>query len=247
MSIGSALITGAGSGMGRILARRLAQRGLDVHAVDRDERGLAVLAAAVPDVTTKVVDVTDPDAVTAVAGGTAWDHLVTAAGIGHTGRVDATSPAEHRRLMDVNYLGTVHTVAAALPAMEAAGRGRVTIFASLAGWVPAPEHGPYGATKAALIMWAEALRRELLGTGVRVTCVCPSAVATPLLDDMPAAKRGTKYVRAATPEEIVDAVLRAMDRDRPWVFPREARALQVMQRFTPRLLDRATRLLLRSA
>jgi short-subunit dehydrogenase len=233
--------------MGRELARRLAARGDEVLALDVDEPGLKELAAGSPRVRTATVDVTDADAITREVGGSAWDHVVTAAGIGHTGRVDATSPAEHARLMAVNYMGTVNTVTAVLPAMTAVGRGRITIFSSLTGWVPAPEHGPYGATKAALVMWSQALARELSGTGVGVTCVCPSAVATPLLDDMPASKRGQRYVRPATPEQIVDKVLEAMDRGRPWVFPREAKALQVLQRFTPRLLERATRLMLRAS
>lgn len=240
----TALVTGAGSGMGRLLAQRLAERGIEVTAVDRDAAGLSELESA--GLATEVLDVTDADAIAALVAGRLWDHLVTAAGIGHTGSVETTAPEVHRRLMEVNYLGTVNVVTAALPAMRAAGRGRITVFASLAGWVPAPEHGPYGATKAALVLWSQALRRELAGTGVEVTCVCPSAVATPLLDAMPAAKRGARYVRPATPEQIVAAVLTAMDRGRPWVFPREAKALQLLQRFTPRALDRATRLMLRA-
>ena len=236
-------ITGAGSGMGRLLAERMAARGMDVLALDRDPAVLE-LADATEGVRGEVVDVTDVDAVAALVSGTAWDHLVTAAGIGHTGRVCDTSPAEHARLVGVNYLGTVNVVAAALPAMRAAGQGRLTVFASLAGWVPAPEHGPYGATKAALVLWSQALARELRAEGVRVTCVCPSAVATPLLDDMPAA-RGAKWAKPADPARIVDAVLKAQDHDRAWVFPREAKAIQVLQRFTPRLLERATRLALR--
>ena len=241
-----ALMTGAGSGMGQLLARRLAERGADVTALDRDADGLAALQASSPGVTTHVLDVTDVAAVVAAVGDRAWDHVVVAAGIGHTGRIDQTDPSVHRRLMEVNYLGAVNVVTAALPALQAARAGRLTVFASLAGWVPAPEHGPYGATKAALVLWCQALQRELAGTGVGVTCVCPSAVATPLLDDMPAAKRGAKYVRPATPDQIVSKVLAAMDKGRPWVFPREAKALQVLQRFTPGLLDRATRLMLRA-
>lgn len=243
----SACVTGAGSGMGQLLAHRLHARGIEVLALDRSALGLEELVRKAPSIRTSTVDVADAAAVQEAVTGPDWDHVVTAAGIGHTGRIDATSPEEHRRLVNVNYLGTVHTVLAALPAMQRAGKGRITVFASLAGWVPAPEHGPYGATKAALVMWSQALARELAGSGVGVTCACPSAVATPLLDDMPAAKRGQRYVKPATPEQIVDAVLAAMDRGRPWVFPREAKALQVMQRFSPRLLDRATRTLLRSA
>jgi hypothetical protein len=62
---------------------------------------------------------------------------------------------------------------------------------------------------------------------------------------MPAAKAGARYVKPGTPEQIVASVLQAIDRGKPWVFPREAKALQLLQRFTPRMMDRATRLMLK--
>ena len=236
-----AAVTGAGSGMGRVLATRLAQRGMQVLALDRDEVAVEELAAEVPGVTAWAVDVTDPEAVREALGSTAYDLVITAAGIGHTGRIDATAPGVHRRIMDVNYLGTINTVAAALPAMEQAGAGRVVVFASIAGWVPTLEHAPYGASKAALVFWAQVLRRELRPRGIGVTCVCPSAVATPLLDDMPAAKNAkVSTIKPASPEQIADAVLAAVDKGRFWVFPREARPLQFLQRHFPRTLGVAT-------
>ncbi|MFN2538500.1 MAG: SDR family NAD(P)-dependent oxidoreductase [Mycobacteriales bacterium] len=107
--------------------------------------------------------------------------------------------------------------------------------------MPAPQHAPYGATKAALVFWAQVLQKELRPKGLKVTCVCPSAVATPLLDDMPAAKNTkASAVKPATPEQIADAVLKAVDHDRFWVFPREARVLQSFQRHFPRLLGALT-------
>jgi short-subunit dehydrogenase len=97
------------------------------------------------------------------------------------------------------------------------------------------------------VLWSQALQRELRGSGVALTCVCPSAVATPLLDDMPAANAGAKYVKPGTPDQIVTSVMKAIDGGKPWVFPREAKALQLLQRFAPRMTDRATRLMLRSS
>jgi short-subunit dehydrogenase len=110
----------------------------------------------------------------------------------------------------------------------------------MAGWVPAKAHGPYGATKAALVYYSEVLRSELAGTGVRVTCVCPPAVATPLLDDMPVAKNSLGLVKAMQPAAVVDAIERAIDRDRFWVFPdATSKLMWRMRRYTPRVLDRA--------
>ena len=224
----------------------MAGKGFRVLALDQSRAGLEELAKEDSRISIATVDVTDAETVSNLIGGTAWDHLVVAAGIGHTGRIDSTSLDEHTRLMTVNYFGTVNTVKAALPAMMAADSGRITIFASLAGWVPAPEHGPYGATKAALVNWSQALAAELVGTHVKVTCVCPSAVATPLLDAMPASKRGERYLRPAGPDQVVHAVLKAMDEGRPWVFPREAKAIQLVQRFTPHLMQRLIRFMVRA-
>lgn len=223
----------------------MAAKGFRVLALDQDIAGLEELARGDSRITIAAVDVTDSSSVSNLLGGTAWDHVVAAAGIGYTGRIDATSIDVHSRLMAVNYLGTVHTVKAVLPAMIAADRGRITIFASIAGWVPAPEHGPYGATKAALVNWSQALAAELDRSHVEVTCVCPSAVATPLLDAMPAAKRGERYLAPAEPDHVVDAVLKAMEHGRPWVFPREAKTLQLFQRFTPHLMQRGIRYMLK--
>ncbi|MGH9188129.1 MAG: SDR family NAD(P)-dependent oxidoreductase, partial [Acidimicrobiales bacterium] len=90
--------------------------------------------------------------------------------------------------MAINYLGTLNTIVPVLPAMVRRRTGRIVLFASIAGWLPARSCAAYNPSKAALVMYAEILRQELAGTGVGVTCVCPPAVATPMLDDMPAAK-----------------------------------------------------------
>ncbi len=245
----TAVVTGAASGMGRILAARLARRGTTVHALDRDAAALASLASGDPStIVPHAIDVTDAAALDALLRPLAAsvDLVVTAAGIGHTGRIAETEPATFARLMAVNYLGTVATIAPVLPAMIERGRGRIVLFASLAGWVPAPAHGPYNATKAALVMYAEVLRSELARTGVRVTCVCPPAVATPLLDAMPHTKPGLRFVAPLVPEHVVDAVELAIERDRFWVFPDAgSKILWRIRRFTPRLLGAAIDRMLR--
>jgi short-subunit dehydrogenase len=235
----TALVTGAASGMGRILAERLARRGTRVHALDRDGDALEVLAKEHPTIVAHPVDVTDLAALEAVVRPLAdeVDLLVTAAGIGHTGLLVDTPPALLERLMRVNYLGTVSTIAWVLPAMQAKRRGRSVVFASMAGWVPAREHAPYNATKAALVMYSEILQLEAGDSGIHVHCVCPPAVDTPLLDAMPASKAGLKYIKAMTPERVVDAIESAMAADRFWVFPDTAsKVLWRLRRHTPRLL-----------
>jgi len=238
----TAIVTGAASGMGRILAERLAQRSYRVHALDRDGAALEVLAKEADAVVPHQVDVTDTEALVSVLTplADAADLVVTAAGIGHTAKIIDTPAETYARLMAINYLGTTTTVGAVLPAMLQRRSGRLVLFASMAGWVPAKAHGPYGATKAALVYYAEVLRAELRGTGVSVSCVCPPAVATPLLDDMPVAKQSLGLVKAMTPEAVVDAIEKAIDDDRFWVFPdATSKVMWRLRRHTPRVLDGA--------
>ena len=244
----TAIVTGAASGMGRILAARLARGGATVHALDRDAAALAVLASEQSAIVPHAIDVTDAAALEALLRPLA-DHVdlvVTAAGVGHTGPIAETAPATFARLMAINYLGTIATIAPLLPSMIERRHGRIVIFASLAGWVPAPAHGPYNATKAALVMYAEVLRSELAATGLRVTCVCPPAVATPLLDAMPHTKPGLRFVAPMPPEKVIDAVERAIERDRFWVFPDAgSKILWRLRRLVPGLLGSAIDRMLR--
>lgn len=242
-SVRSAVVTGAGSGMGRLTALRLNDRGIKVTALDFAEDSLAKLAADAPAISTAVVDVRDHEAL-AAALATAVDDcdlLVTAAGIGHTGRVLETDDEVFRRLIEVNYLGTVATVKRVLPGMLARRRGHVVIYASMAGWVPAPQHAPYNSTKAAVMMFAECLRLETKGKSVQFTAVCPPAVATPLLDDMPVSKEAApSWMKPLTPEQVVLAVEKAIEADRFMAIPDLAsKAMWRMRRHTPKLVETA--------
>lgn len=236
----TAVVTGAASGMGRIIATRLARGGTTVHALDRDGDALELLAKEIDGIVAHPVDVTDAAALDAILAPLAADVdlLVTAAAIGHTGRIVATPFETFERLAKVNYLGTVATIAPLLPAMIAARRGRIVVFASMAGWVPAPAHGPYNSMKAALVMYSEVLRGEVARTGVKVHCVCPPAVSTPLLDDMPAAKDALGLVKAMQPEAVVDAIEKAVRRGSFWIFPDvPSKVMWRIRRHAPRLLN----------
>lgn len=241
--VSTAIVTGAASGMGRLLAERLAGRGVHVHALDRDAEGLTALADGTGGIEPHPVDVTAAEGLEAVLKPLAptTDLLVTAAAVGHTGRLEETAVSTFSRLITINYLGTVNTVAAILPAMTQRRRGRIVIFASMAGWVPAAGVGPYCATKSAVLTYAEVLRDETAASGIKVTCVCPPAVDTPLLDAMPEFKSGSsrlaKPLSAAT---VIDAIEEAVSRDRFWVFPDSlSKVLWRARRFTPGLLQAA--------
>ncbi len=240
-----ALVTGAGSGMGQLSAWRLAAEGVAVAALDVDEEGLERTATHAPTVTPVVCDVTDPDAVTqAVAHVTGElgpiDRLTHAAAICPSGPLDTQALEEIRRVMEVNYFGTVHVTRAVLDGMLERGSGDVVLYASLAGWLPAYGVGAYSATKAAVVSFAEVLAHEIAGRGVRLACVCPPVVDTPLLDKMAEADQTlVRAQRPMRPEVVVDAVEAALDRGALFVWPNaETRVALWVRRLAPSLLWR---------
>jgi len=109
----------------------------------------------------------------------------------------------------VNYLGSVHVARAVVPRMAAGRGGALILVASIAGWVPMTSVGAYSASKAALVAMAEVLARECAGSGVRVVCVCPPAVETPMLTEM---QRGHPDVISDAPGIHPDIVLRSAER-----------------------------------
>lgn len=186
------LITGAGSGFGRLTARALAAAGHTVFATLRDPEGRNAEAAAdlrrlggpAPGtIHTLELDVTDDGSVeTAVARALELvdriDVAVNNAGVGMSGFTEAFSAAEVRRLFEVNLFGVQRVNRAVLPSMREAGSGLLVHVSSIMGRLVIPFAGPYTATKWALEGLAESYRYELAGTGVEVTIVEPGAFVT---------------------------------------------------------------------
>lgn len=242
-----AVITGAASGMGRVMLDRLVASGWTVSAVDLDSPALIGLAE-VPGVDTYPCDVADllqvrraADAI--LAAHPRIDRLVTAAGIAVIGHLADLPPERVAHCMQVNYSGTAAWVHALLPSLRAS-RGQLVLFASLAGWIVTPNYGAYTATKFALVGYAETLALELRGTGVTVRAVCPPAVRTPMIDGVIRDGQSAKAVersRPLLPEQVIDAVERSLLRrhGRVWVFPGPAGAVWRIRRFAPRLVNAA--------
>ncbi len=243
-----AFVTGAASGMGRIIALRMAERGCQVALVDRNSDLLENTCSKSPNLHPYACDVTDPQAITTAADGVARelgpiDRLVHCAAIMPAGRL-VDQPAEViRHLMEVNYGGTVNVVKAVLPAMLTRDCGEIVIFGSTGGSIFVPECGAYCASKAATNAFAEILIEETRGSGVHVMLVCPPLVDTPLLQQAvetsnPATVRySIENKRFADPEFIIDEVEKGILKKTKILLPgTEAKLLMRARRFTPRLL-----------
>ena len=184
-----AWITGASSGIGAALARRMARAGWQVAASARSEDRLVRLADEAAADAGRIVpvplDVTEPQAVEDAVARIEHEigpiaQAVLNAGTHVPVRAEALRVADFRMLVELNLLGTVHCLAPLLPRLIDRRAGRIAVVASVAGYRGLPTAAAYGMTKAGLINMAEALRVELAPKGVTVQVVNPGFVRTPL-------------------------------------------------------------------
>jgi NAD(P)-dependent dehydrogenase (short-subunit alcohol dehydrogenase family) len=228
----TAVVTGAGSGIGRSLALLLAERGAAVHAADINQPAAEAVAGQIKDAggraTAHGVDVADAGAVLGLADHVfatgPVDLLFNNAGIGLAGEVTETTLGDWRRLIDVNLMGVVHGLHAFLPRLLAQDPpAHIVNTASMAGLVPAAGLAAYSASKAAVVGLTEALDIELRGTRVRVSAVCPGVINTPIVSTSvmrgPWADRRARtedlYARRGTsPDVVARQVLAAVSRGR---------------------------------
>jgi len=241
-----ALVTGGASGMGRIVALRLANRGARVAAFDLNEQGLQETASQAAGIKPFICDISDPGEVQARVGQVAADMgpvelLVHAAALMPSHLLVDETRESMERLFRINYFGTTYMVGAVLPAMLERRSGRIIAFGSIAGVALVPKMGAYCATKAAVNAYIEVLQNEIRTTGVRAHLVCPPAVNTPLIDqtldtDSPGSIRQAKQSgRLADPEKIIDAIEKGVKKDRDIIYPGEARLLYLWRALLPGL------------
>ena len=248
----SALVSGASSGIGRVLAQRLAAEGAQVALVARRSEELEKLAAQIREQGGKArvlpCDVADPDQV-AHCSAQALEHfggidlLVNNAGYGHHRRFLDWDLADMERIMRVNYLGALYFTKALLPQMVERGRGWLVFIASVAGKIASPEEAAYAASKFAMVGLAEALSLEVEDAGVHVLTVCPGVIRTPFFDDealdrMPPVSRR----KMVEPEALVDAILKGLARGkREITYPRGIAPAYVVRAIAPEIMRRLVR------
>lgn len=264
-----AVVTGAGSGIGRALAQELAQRQCALALADIDAAGLDETAHLLSGarVTTSVVDVAERSAVERFAGAVVEQHghvdlLINNAGVALGGSVEQLAIDNIAWLFSINFWGMVYGVKAFLPVLLRQPEAHIVNLSSVFGLFAPPGQSAYAASKFAVRGFSEALRQELATSSVRVSCVHPGGVRTSIaararVDDLPPEERaqaGEVFARVLRlpPEYAAQVIVRGIEANRARILiGREAfwidrivrlapvRGPALLQRLSARLLRRA--------
>jgi hypothetical protein len=216
-----AWVTGASVGIGAAFARRLARDGYDLSLVARNARQLEQLAdelAAAHGIRTQAVaaDLTDATALREVERALAHDAhlalLVNNAGFGTNGPFASLDADREEAEIRLNVIAVTRLTRAALPGLIRRRRGGVINVSSMAGLQPAPFNATYGATKAFVNSFTEALAEELRGSGVRVMALCPGFTRTEFQERAGIDASGIPAIAWMSAEAVVEAALKGFAR-----------------------------------
>jgi short-subunit dehydrogenase len=227
-SQGTALITGASSGIGAIYADRLARRGYDLILVARNQSRLEELAARLRDETGRSVEIVPADLngttdlrriETVLRTNGTISMLVNNAGIGGAAPLLASDVDAMDRMIRLNVLALTRLTYAAAPAFVARGGGTIINIASIVAISPETLNGVYGGSKAFVLAFSQSLQHELAEKGVRIQAVLPGATATEFWDvaGLPVSNLPAEIVMAAP--DLVDAALAGLDQGETVTIP----------------------------
>jgi short-subunit dehydrogenase len=216
----TAIVTGASSGIGREFARSLAERGADLVLVARRKDRLEALATELATrygtvCTVAPVDLSSPDAAarllaTLTTKKIAVSTLVNNAGFGNHGFLATVDPTRLDSEVAVNVAAVVSLTRAFLPQLLSNGNGALVNVASTAGFQPVPRMAVYGATKAFVLSFTQAIWYEAKGSGLKVTALCPGPVDTEFVEV--ADNADAMVGKLETAEQVVATAMRALDR-----------------------------------
>ncbi|KJR06160.1 short-chain dehydrogenase [Gordonia sihwensis] len=252
-SVGAdAVVTGAGSGIGRAFALELARRGGDVVCADIDAERAAETVALIAAETGRsahavrcdVADRADVEALVTVVCDVfsgAPTLVVNNAGVGIGGEpVGQVGLDDWDWALGINLWGVIHGCELFAPMLRAAGRGGIINVASAAGFAAAPSMGPYNVSKAGVMSLSETLAAELAGSGVGVTVLCPTFVKTNVARDGRITEAGQNLagrlmeLTGTSPQSVAAMTLDAHDLGRLYVLPQlDANVIWRLKRFLP--------------
>lgn len=246
------LITGASSGIGWETALAFSRKGARLAVAARSEDKLLELAKLIEEDGGNCfpipVDVTNNNSVNNMAQ-KVYEHfgridvLVNNAGFGKFAPVVDADIKDIEAMMNVNYFGFVRCIQAVVPYMQKEKRGHVVNVASVAGFLAAPTHGGYSATKFAVVGMSEALREEVRNDGIKVTTINPGPIDTPFfaqadLQKIPEIARRFML----KPQRVAQEIVRAVEQEIPQlIIPRSMASLVKLKGIAPRLFSQGTR------
>jgi len=254
LSTGVAVLTGAGSGIGRALAQQLAAAGSALALADIDEAGLKQTIESLEGrsaaISTHVTDVAEEASVSAFAEDVRSRHgrvtlLINNAGVSLHGDFEEISLDDFRWLMNINFWGTVYGVKYFLPVLKRERRAHIVNLSSVFGIIAPAGQCAYSASKFAVRGFTEALRHELDGSNVCVSCVHPGGIQTPIArrsrigagaSESKREKNIARFERLARtpPEKAAARILRAVERREPRILiGTNAYQIDILQRLRP--------------
>ena len=224
---GTALITGASTGIGAVYADRLAKRGYDLILVARNAEKLSEVAARLKatgrSIETMAADLTKKEDVQRVADRLSTDATITAlvnnAGVGSAGKLLDAKIDDLESMIYLNVTALTRLALAALPGFVARKNGLLINISSIVALAPELLNGTYSGSKAYVVNFTQALKNEVEGKGVTVHAVLPGAIATPFWDKagLPVQNLPNEWVM--TPEDLVDASLAGLDQHEVITIP----------------------------
>jgi len=249
------VITGAGSGIGRATAIKLAAKGAIVIASDlhKDTIGETqnLIQAAGNSCKSFVVDVTDRDSVFDLAEQVIKDHgqadlILNNAGIANIASVEELTSETLKLIMDVDFWGVVNGTQAFLPHMRARDFGHIANVSSIFGWIGVPQQSAYNAAKFAVHGFTEALRQEMHETNIKVSCIHPGGVDTPIArnaelpqgqDDISRREeiaKNFKTMAKTTPDKAADTIIAGIEKGKARILiGRDAHMVDIIRRIFP--------------